>query len=72
MTGLHLTNCFTFLSRVFGEEQEMVMFLSELAADVDGMQFVSECGNEAFDRYNRLLLLKNRRQELTQEILSLT
>jgi hypothetical protein len=65
--GEHLTNAFSFLARVFGEGQEMVIFLTELSAGYYSLQFVRDCGNEAYYKYNRLLLLKDRREELTAE-----
>jgi hypothetical protein len=48
-----------------------VLFLSELTAGYYSLKFVNENGNEAFYRYNRLLLLKDRRESLQQEALSL-
>lgn len=69
--GDHLTNAFKFLDETFGEGQEMVIFLSELAAGYYSLQFVSECGNEAYYKYNRLLLLKGRRQSLREQVLEL-
>ena len=68
-TGRHLSNAFDFLSRVFGEGQELVIFLSELSAGYYSLKFVSECGNEDYYKYNRLLLLKDRGEELTQEVM---
>ncbi len=70
-TGVHLTNAFTFLAKCFGEGQELVLFLSELASDSRALRFVNECGNEAYFKYNKLLLLDERRSSLTQEILQL-
>ena len=49
----------------------MVLFLSELSGSSYAVTFLRECGNDAYFRYNRLLLLKDRRSELRQEILSL-
>ena len=66
--GQHLTNSFVFLSHTFGEGQEIVIFLSELTAGYYSLKFVSECGNEAYYKYNSLLLLKDRRQELRESI----
>ncbi|MBP3218395.1 MAG: AAA family ATPase [Lachnospiraceae bacterium] len=68
-TDLHLTNAFKYLDRVFGEGQEMVIFLSELSAGYFSLRFVNECGNEAYLHYNQLLLLQDRREELRREIL---
>ena len=67
----HLTNSFRFLSSTFGEGQEIVLFLSELTAGYYSLKFVNECGNDAYYRYNRLLLLKERREELQQEAVQL-
>lgn len=67
----HLTNSFRFLSDTFGEGQEIVLFLSELTAGYYSLKFVNECGNEAYYKYNRLLLLKDRREALQQEALQL-
>ena len=67
----HLPNSFHFLSATFGEGQEIVLFLSELTAGYYSLKFVNECGNEAYYKYNRLLLLKDRREALQQEALQL-
>ncbi len=70
-TGEHLTHAFDFLARTFGEGQELVIFLSELSAGYYSLRFVSECGNDAYYKYNRLLLLKDRKEELKEEALAL-
>ena len=70
-TGDHLTNTFSYLSSVFGEGQEMVIFLSELAAGYYSLKFVSECGNDAYYRYNKLLLLRDRREQLQADVMDL-
>lgn len=69
--GRHLTNAFDFLARTFGEGQEMVIFLSELSAGYYSLKFVSECGNDAYYKYNKLLLLKERGQELKAQVMEL-
>ena len=66
-----LTSAFAFLARAFGEGQEMVIFLSELSAGKWSMEFLTAHPNEAYYRYNKLLLLQERRQELVQDILEL-
>ena len=48
-----------------------MLFLSELTAGYYSLKFVNECGNDAYYRYNRLLLLKERREELQQEAVQL-
>ena len=68
-TGTHLTNAFSFVDRVYGSGQEMVMFLTELNADWHCLQFIRSNGNGAYDKYNRLLLLHDRQESLRQELL---
>ncbi len=70
-TGDHLTHAFSFLARCFGEGQEMVLFLTQLSSDAQALSFVNECGNDAYFKYNRLLLLDERRQSLVQDVLQL-
>lgn len=70
-TGNCLTNAFGFFARTYGEGQELVIFLSELSAGYYSLKFVSECGNEEYYKYNKLLLLKDRRQELAGEVMEL-
>ena len=69
--GKCLTSCFSFIADTFGEGQEMVIFLTELSAGYYSLRYVSECGNDAYYRYNRLLLLKERKAELRGEIMEL-
>ena len=69
-TGAHLTNALAFLASVYGESQEMALFLSELSAGYHTLKFVSECGNDAYDKYQRLLLTKDRRHEITRDLQS--
>ena len=71
-TGQELENAFHFVAETFGEGQEMVIFLSELSASVYAMKFIQEYGSREYDRQSRLLLLKDRRQALREEIFSLT
>lgn len=65
--GDHLTHAFRFLAAVYGEGQEMVIFLSELAAGYYSLKYVNECGNDEYYRYNKSLLLGDRRKQLQQE-----
>ena len=67
----HLTNCFSFLHLTYGDGQEMVLFLTELTTGSQSLSFIREWGNEAYYKYNRLLLLKDRREELRAELLTL-
>ena len=66
-----LNNTFRFISRIYGEGQEMVLFLTELSAGYYSLQFINEHGNESYFRYNRMLLLRDRRDALRDQVLSL-
>ena len=66
----HMGNCFSFMAATFGEGQEMVLFLSELTGGYYTIRFLADHGNTAYDRYNKLLLLRDRRSALRAEILS--
>ncbi len=70
-TDRELSSTFRFLSRVYGEGQEMVLFLTELSAGYYSLRFINEHGNEAYFRYNRILLLQDRRNALRDEVLRL-
>jgi ATP-dependent Lon protease len=69
-TGEHLTNSFEFVEQTFGDteslsgSQEMVIFLTELSKAYYSLKFVKETANDAYYRYNKLLLLNDRRKEL--------
>ncbi len=71
-TGRHLASSFDFMEQTFGDpealtgSQEMVIFLTELSNAYHSLKFVRETGNEAYYKYNKLLLLGDRRQELTE------
>ena len=69
-TGEHLTRAFGFLADTFGEGQEIVLFLTELSSGYHSLRYVSECGNEAYFRYNKMLLLSDRKEMLKEEVLS--
>ena len=38
----------------------MVLFLSGLNSSTAAMAYIRDCGNDAYYRYNKLLLLKDR------------
>ena len=69
-TGEHLTNSFAFMEETFGNRealtgsQEMVIFITELSGAYHSLKFVRETGNDAYYKYNQLLLLGDRKEEL--------
>ena len=69
-TSAAITNSFSFMARTFGEGQEMVMFLSELTGCESVMKHIADLGNEDYERYSRLLLLKERKEGIREDILA--
>lgn len=67
-----LEHAFDFLSVTFGESQEMVVFVTELTVGFYSSKFIMENGSETYDRYNRSLLLGDRRREILRDIDSLS
>ena len=65
-----LEHAFHFLEDVFGEGQEMVIFVTELTMNPHASAFIRANGCELYHHYNRLLLLDGRQQELLDEIQS--
>ena len=63
-TGGCLENAFSYLTAAFGPGQEMVMFLTALNADPDCLNFLRSHPSPSYDRYNELLLLQDRKEEL--------
>ena len=70
-TGKHLSNCFSFIEKIYGEEQEMVLFLTRLDSGHYSLSFIQNEGCEEYYKYNRLLLLRERKEELRDKILEL-
>ncbi len=67
-TSAMLTRAFRYLEKTFGTGQEIVIFLTELSANASSLRFINECGNDAFHEFNRMLLLKDRRDALIKEV----
>ena len=67
-TSAELDHAFRFMERVFGEGQELVIFVTELTMNHHSMQFISENGCDPYHRYNNLLLLGGRQAQLVEEL----
>ena len=70
-TSAHLNNCFDFIAKVYGEEQEMVLFLTRLDSGHYSLSFIQNEGCEKYYEYNKLLLLRDKKQELREKVLSI-
>ena len=63
-----LEAAFDFMEQAFGESQEMVVFVTELTVSPSAHAFIAENGCERYFRYNKDLLLDNRKAALDQEL----
>ena len=52
----------------FGESQEMVVFVTELTVSPAAHTFIAENGCQRYFRYNKELLLDNRKAALDREL----
>ena len=59
---------FDFMERAFGEDQEMVVFVNELALGPDSAPFLAENECERFETYSRTLLLDGNQDQLMAEL----
>jgi hypothetical protein len=69
VTSAHLKNAFVFLESVYGQEQELVLFLTRLDGGHYSLKFIQNEGSEEYYKFNKLLLLRDRRQDILAEIL---
>ena len=63
-----LEAAFDFMEQAFGESQEMVVFVTELTVSPSAHAFIAENGCERYFRYNKDLLLDNRKAALDREL----
>ena len=66
-----LENVFSFMERVWGQGQEMILFVTELTANADSMHFIEMWGSDAYFQYNQELLVGDVRRNLQREIAEL-
>gem|GEM_PF-2783116 len=64
-----LSAALRFTAEGFGEGQELALFLTELNANRAALAFADETGHEDYARYNQLLLLRDRRETLKEEVM---
>ena len=67
-TGARFDNAFRFLEQTFGQDQELVIFVTEVTAGYDTSWFVENFGCDAYFRHNRELLFDNTRHRIREEI----
>jgi hypothetical protein len=71
-TTEYLNNAFLFLEKAFGENQEIVIFITELTSNYYSIKFINENGSEKYYYYNQSLLFQQGRKEILQKIAEVT
>ncbi len=67
-TSFYLDNAFDFVEHVFGQSQEMIVFVTELNSGYFSIKFIDENGCVKFYQYNKQLLYKQRQKALLSDI----
>jgi hypothetical protein len=63
-TGKQLNNIFVFFEEVFGDGQEMLVFVTELTSSYYASRYIAQYGCEKYFQHNKELLLYERQQEI--------
>ena len=66
-----LERAFHFLADCFGEEQEMVLFVSGLSKSERAMEFISNNGCDMYFKYSEALLFRKKEEELKRACIDL-
>lgn len=66
-TSKKLSLAFDFLTRSFGEGQELVVFVTELTANRYSIEFLGEYGSEEYEKYQTELLFHDKRKKLQKK-----
>ncbi|MDO5409596.1 MAG: AAA family ATPase [Lachnospiraceae bacterium] len=63
-----LEYAFDFVEKAFGEDQELVVFITELSLSYYAIRFISDNGCTRYYRYNKTLLSGEQQKEILQQI----
>ena len=66
--GQALANAFAFLEAVFGEGQEILLFVTELTENFWTSQYIAGFGCERYFAHNKELLFYERQREIVRKI----
>ena len=67
-TGRALQNAFEFIEAAFGEQQEMVAFMTELNANYYAISFIKSNGSPLYYKHNKGLLFDKRQKEILNQM----
>ena len=64
----YLSNAFDFILRTFGEEQELIMFVTELSINYYAVSFINDEGCDMYTYYASRFLTGDRQREIMDDI----
>ena len=64
----HLSNLFSFCETVFGNDQEILILVTELTANYYSAHFISRYGCKEYFEHNKELLFYERQKEIITEL----
>lgn len=67
-TGEKLHNLFEFVSKAFEDGNEMLILVTELTVSKYSSRFISMFGSEDYHKYNQLLMITQRQQDMKENI----
>lgn len=67
-TKKRLDTAFLFMEEMFGDSQEMVIFLTELSASSFAIRFISQNGCDSYYHYNKELLFYEKQKSILEDI----
>ncbi len=69
--GERLNNLFAFVEKTFGDNNEMLILVTELTSNFYASNFISHYGCDAYFRHNRDLMFYERQREINKDIAGL-
>jgi hypothetical protein len=69
--GTRLHNLFEFAAKAFEDGNEMLILVTELTVSKSSSRFISMYGSEDYHKYNKLLMITERQQDMKESIKSL-
>lgn len=67
-SGRRLSNLFAFVQRTYGDDNEMLILVTELTSNFYASNYISHYGSEEYFAHNRDLMFYERQKEINEEI----
>ena len=70
-TNGYIHNMFTFADRAFGQENEMLIIVTDLTANQYSSRYIAMYGCEDYHKYSKLLMITERQNNMVEKIKNL-